>query len=449
MKSLVRFFLAMALCAAATPICARAADVTGTWQGKLMAPPASVRLAMKISRAASGTMTASIYSIDQTDDPIPVSSVRLDGSTLRLVINANRGELRNFHATYQGAVSADGQLIIGKWGTPGSGTQQLNFRRATPQTAWAIPPAPISRYVTVAPGVKLEVVDWGGSGRPIVFLAGLGNTAHVFSEQGFARSFTDRYHVYGITRRGFGESSKPPATLANYNADRLGDDVVAVLDALHIERPILIGHSIAGEELSSIGTHHPDKAAALVYLDAGYSYGLYDPNAGSIERYDFDEADLKSDLAKSDSGSFAAQQIASNRLLTIDFPRIAHSLRVRQTFYAAIAPPTGAAAQADDPISDAILRGERKYTGPISVPILAFYAAPHDWGAIFGKNHAVDAAAEKAEYQDDLTQIAAFKKHLPSAKVIVVPHANHYVFLSNRAEVLREISAFLHGLSAQ
>lgn len=63
------------------------------------------------------------------------------------------------------------------------------------------------RFVEVEKGVKLEVLDWGGNGRPIVFLAGLGFTAHDFDD--FAPKFTGEHHVYGITRRGFGESSAP------------------------------------------------------------------------------------------------------------------------------------------------------------------------------------------------------------------------------------------------
>ena len=77
-----------------------------------------------------------------------------------------------------------------------------------------------SKFVTVDKDVKLEVLDWGGSGRPIVFLAGLGNTAHIFDK--FAPKLTDGYHVYGITRRGFGVSSVPSS---GYSADRLGDDI--------------------------------------------------------------------------------------------------------------------------------------------------------------------------------------------------------------------------------
>src|SRR5262249_49884792 len=83
------------------------------------------------------------------------------------------------------------------------------------------------RFVTVGDTVRLEVLDWGGSGKPLVMLAGLGDTAHLFDD--FAPKLTSQYHVYGITRRGFGDSSKPTS---GYTAEQLGDDVVAVLDAL-------------------------------------------------------------------------------------------------------------------------------------------------------------------------------------------------------------------------
>ena len=56
------------------------------------------------------------------------------------------------------------------------------------------------RFVTVAPGVDLEVVDWGGSGAAMVFLTGLGDNAHVYDQ--FAFQFTNFFHVIGITRRG-------------------------------------------------------------------------------------------------------------------------------------------------------------------------------------------------------------------------------------------------------
>ena len=104
------------------------------------------------------------------------------------------------------------------------------------------------KFITVDQNVRLEVLDWGGSGPSVVLLAGGGNTAHVFD--GFAPKLMADYHVYGITRRGFGASSSPAS---GYEADRLGDDVLAVLDSLKLNRPILVGHSLGGEELSSVG----------------------------------------------------------------------------------------------------------------------------------------------------------------------------------------------------
>ena len=63
------------------------------------------------------------------------------------------------------------------------------------------------QFITVDTNVKLEVLDWGGSGQPVILLTGLGNNAHVYDE--FAPKLTASHHVYGITRRGFGASSHP------------------------------------------------------------------------------------------------------------------------------------------------------------------------------------------------------------------------------------------------
>jgi len=112
-------------------------------------------------------------------------------------------------------------------------------------------------------------------------LTGQGNTAHVYDK--FASKLIGNYHVYGITRRRYGASSHPEFTSANYAADRLGDDVLAVIDALKLNKPVLIGHSLAGEELSSVGSRHPEKVRALIYLDAAYTYAYYDRSRGNLD----------------------------------------------------------------------------------------------------------------------------------------------------------------------
>ena len=152
----------------------------------------------------------------------------------------------------------------------------------SPQPAdWKDPSSHVTRFVTVSQNVRLEVLDWGGSGRPLVLLAGGGDTAHVFDE--FASKLTADFHVYGITRRGFGESGfAPPAS----GADGYGDDVLAVLDALKLERPVLVGHSIGGQELSSVASRHPSRVAALVYLDAGYPYAFDNGKGPAMKEFE-------------------------------------------------------------------------------------------------------------------------------------------------------------------
>lgn len=68
--------------------------------------------------------------------------------------------------------------------------------------------AHLAQYIEVQPRVKLEVLDYGGSGRPMVFLAALGQTGHDWDK--FAPKFVPKYHVYTITRRGFGKTQTNP-----------------------------------------------------------------------------------------------------------------------------------------------------------------------------------------------------------------------------------------------
>jgi non-heme chloroperoxidase len=138
--------------------------------------------------------------------------------------------------------------------------QSDSWRDASPHTV---------RFVTVEENVRLEVLDWGGAGRSVVLLAGGGNTAHVFDE--LAPKLATDYHVYGITRRGFGASG---FSASDNPVDRLRDDVLAVLGALKLERPVMVGHSIAGAELSAVARSHSDPVAGLIYLEAGYPYAF-------------------------------------------------------------------------------------------------------------------------------------------------------------------------------
>ena len=240
-------------------------EITGVWQGTLREP--EMRLLIRISKQLDGSLEAKMLRVDQ--NPVDwgsgnrIDSVSLEGSDVKLTVASAK-------LSYEGKLSAHGNSIAGTW-TQGN-SSPLELHRATQDTAWRDPTPHIDQFVTVDTDVRLEVLDWGGSGRPLVLLAGMGNTAHVFDR--FAPKLTDQFHVYGITRRGFGVSSMPAS---GYGADRLADDVLKVLDALELNRPVLAGHSVAGEELSSIGSRHSEKVAGLVYMEAGYAYAIDNP----------------------------------------------------------------------------------------------------------------------------------------------------------------------------
>lgn len=209
------------------------------------------------------------------------------------------------------------------------------------------------------------MLDFGGSGRPLVFLAGMGNTAHVFDT--FAPKFTDAHHVYGITRRGFGESSVPKD---GYSADRLGDDVLAVFDTLKLARPVLAGHSVAGTELSSIASRHPERVAGLVYLDAGYPYAFYNAERGDVV---LDSIDLRRKLDLLVNGPIDSRPTIQE--LLAELPRFERNLQERQKELASM-PPAPPEPQGTN-VQRAIMAGAQKFTNLGSIPILAIYALPH------------------------------------------------------------------------
>ena len=352
---------------------------------------------------------------------------------------------------------------------------------------WRDPSPHTVQFLTVDKGVKLEVLDWGGTGRPLVLLTGLGSTAHVFDD--FAPKLTPRYHVYGITRRGYGASSAPTPDATNYTADRLGDDVIAVLDSLKPEKPILAGHSIAGEELSSIGTRHPERVAGLIYLDAAYAYAYYD--LPGPDRVDISVRELQKELERFEEDKPPAEQKQFvQKLLQDSLPGLEKDLDGIQHFQDAapaqpqsgpsptesdlasftawrawflrvqglavaeselrqqneVRPDGGVGKHRDhSAVASAINKGEQKYT-EVRVPILAIFANPRKPDP-YPFNTPSERAAIVALQIAGIDAVAkAFQKGIPSAHVVQIPQANHYVFESNEADVLREMNAFLSSL---
>jgi squalene-hopene/tetraprenyl-beta-curcumene cyclase len=117
-------------------LCAQ--DITGNWQGTLKVPSEEIRFVIQIARAEGGGWKATMYEIDYSPDPKPVSSVTLEGSTLKFTIAGGK-------TTYVGKLSADGASIEGILTGP-QHSPPLTLRRATEETAWPKLEQPAYQY---------------------------------------------------------------------------------------------------------------------------------------------------------------------------------------------------------------------------------------------------------------------------------------------------------------
>jgi pimeloyl-ACP methyl ester carboxylesterase len=142
--------------------------------------------------------------------------------------------------------------------------------RSTAQTSVPVPPTskyvdPSShrqRYVTVRPGVRVHVLDWGGSGRALLLVPGYGLNAHIYDD--FAPKLTTRFHVVAVTLRGWLPSDAPPT---GYTYNTAAADIIAVIDSLHLGRTVLVGHSMGGSVVTGAAIRYPDHVRAVIYLD--------------------------------------------------------------------------------------------------------------------------------------------------------------------------------------
>jgi non-heme chloroperoxidase len=286
------------------------------------------------------------------------------------------------------------------------------------------------RFIAVAPDVRLETLDWGGAGPPLVFLSGLQDVAHGFDD--FAPRFTDRYHVLAITRRGYGASSQPPS---GYDLASRVADLRAVLDSLGLERVALVGHSIAGDELTAFAGAYPARVSRLVYLDAAYDHS----------NLDFGPP-FWLPMTAADSTSPRAVQAYLQRTYGMRIPEA--QLRAIGRYDAA----GRLTADVTPPVIDSLMLagcGHPDYAR-VRAPALLIYAlvesarqlAP-DWAGL-DRSHQELARRFAGRLQAwAIAERARTRRALPGALVLELPGANHYVFASHGEKVERAMRAFL------
>lgn len=305
-------------------------------------------------------------------------------------------------------------------------------------TQWKDPSPHTVHFVKVDKNVKVEVLDWGGKGRPLILLAGGGNTAHVFDD--FAPKLTASFHVYGITRRGFGDSGFSEALKEN----QVDDDILLVMDSFKLDKPILVGHSIGGAELSAVASSHAERIAGLIYLEAGYPYAFNNGNGPSMTEF----MDLRPPQTPSSGNDRLASYEALQKSENQTYGNRTPEAEFRQLWEFTT---DGKSLKRKDARGYSTLmtmiNSNIKYAD-IKVPALVIFAIPHTWDAGMSSNPDVRKEAETYYTKlDSLTrkQAAVFKEAVPTARIVELP-GTHFIFMSNEKDVLRELHKFISDL---
>jgi fermentation-respiration switch protein FrsA (DUF1100 family) len=131
-------------------------QIAGDWQGTLDTGGPQLRLALHITAAKDGTLSATLDSVDQGANGIPVTSVTFKDSKLSLVVDA-------VHGTYEATLNKDASEIKGTWsqGQP----MELNFKRGV----FAPAPAPKPAAPSDIDGTWLGTLDTGAIKLRILF----------------------------------------------------------------------------------------------------------------------------------------------------------------------------------------------------------------------------------------------------------------------------------------
>jgi pimeloyl-ACP methyl ester carboxylesterase len=287
-------------------------------------------------------------------------------------------------------------------------------------------------FVTVAPNVQIHYLDFGGVGPPVVFLAGLGNTAHAFDD--FAPRLTDKFRVVALTRRGFGESSHPSD---GYDTPRLVEDIVQMLDTLRLGRVTLIGHSIAGEEMTLFAAQYPNRVAKLVYLDAAYDRVAADSLLDAIFPVPMYVGASPTPTA-TDTATPAAYVAFVHRTRGVNIPES----DIRTRFYY-------------DGWNEELGLGyrsivvERPRYRDVRAPALAIYAVTDRASQLEPWQRADIAHADGWREMIAGNEIAMrklraqFRNEVAQGSVLEIHGGHHWIFVSHRDEVLAAVRRFL------
>ncbi len=113
-------------------------------------------------------------------------------------------------------------------------------------------------------GLTLQLAEWPGAGQAIVCLHGLSANCRWWDT--VAAGLAPQHRVLAPDLRGRGRSDKPAT---GYSLAHHGRDLVALLDALALDRVVLMGHSLGAFIAAAFAARYPARVARLILVDGG------------------------------------------------------------------------------------------------------------------------------------------------------------------------------------
>jgi pimeloyl-ACP methyl ester carboxylesterase len=300
-------------------------------------------------------------------------------------------------------------------------------------------PSYTSKFAQVN-GIRLHFLDWGGNGPVMCFLAGLGCTAHIYSE--FASRFIGSHRVIALTRRGHGESDCPED---GYDADTLTEDLRQLLDSLSIDRVTLVGHSLANVELGHFTSLYPDHVLNLVFLDAAYDGPRYKPLV--------DNDPLKDVKPPEEEALTFDEYVAQGKRARPDLAAIWGPLLYEEVKHTIRTTPEGKVVdRMPAAVAQALMDTYLAYShrdSHIRAPVLSIYAIHEDYANYSPDYLTLEQRALQAKYIREMEVpyqrecIDEFRRLVPHARIVEIPRGHHYCFIKHADLVFDEAARFL------
>lgn len=127
-----------------------------------------------------------------------------------------------------------------------------------------MPVNPVRDEYIIAGDLTFHYVQWGEQGPPIICVSGITANAHCF--QALADELSSTHRVFAYDLRGRGDSDKPED---GYSLPIHAEDLAEIIDALELERPVVVGHSLGAMIGLYFAANYPKKLSKLVLMDGG------------------------------------------------------------------------------------------------------------------------------------------------------------------------------------